>query len=116
MIDSAAPRTHEEAREPKLPLTVDDPIWYAELLIDHVELRKFYKARKIRCFGCAVGEVESFKEGCEVHGSGPFGGFDAAKLVAELNELGRKHPFSEKTAVELGLVRRLIEWAFPDKT
>lgn len=105
----------EEPPQPKLPLKLTDPIALAEVLIDHEQLRKFYKARGIHCFGCGASEAETFAEGADVHAGGPYGAFDAQKLVDELNELGKKHPYSESTKIELTLTRRVMEWLFPSK-
>jgi hypothetical protein len=113
MSEAAPVEKTSENREPSLPLTLDDPIAFAEVLIDHMELRKFYKARGIHCFGCGAAESESFREGAEVHAGGPYGRFDAQKLVDELNELGKKHPYSKETHIELSLTRTLMGWLFP---
>ncbi|MBP9892838.1 MAG: hypothetical protein KBG84_13125 [Planctomycetes bacterium] len=105
----------DQAKEPALPLKVTDPIAFAEILIDHEELRRFYKARGVHCFGCGAAEAETFADGAQVHAGGPFGTFDAQKLVDDLNELGRKHPYREETKIELTLTRQVMEWLFPSK-
>jgi hypothetical protein len=116
MAEAADTRTEApEEKEPSLPMSIDDPIAFAEVLIDHVELRKFYKERNVHCFGCGAAEAETFREGAEVHAGGPFGRFDPQKLVDELNELGKKHPYSKETHIELSLTRSLLEWIFPSK-
>lgn len=115
MADSPTNPADEKEREPSLPLRLTDPIALAEVLIDHEELRKFYKSRGVHCFGCGAAEAETFAEGAEVHAGGPFGRFDAQKLVDELNELGKKHPFREETKIELTLTRQVMEWLFPSK-
>ncbi|MCC6465185.1 MAG: hypothetical protein IT463_07605 [Planctomycetes bacterium] len=107
MSDAEAPP------EPKLPLTVDSPIAWAELLVDNDELQRFYKAKGVHCFFCCAAEAETFAQGARVHAGGPHGAFDAGKLVAELNELGRKHPFREETAYDPSLWARLLGWLFP---
>ncbi|MBE7492999.1 MAG: hypothetical protein HS108_14755 [Planctomycetes bacterium] len=101
--------------EPALPLTADSPIFWAEELIDHVELRRFYAERGIKCFACCAAEAETFAQGARVHAGGPFGAFDAAKLVEELNALARKHPFKPETAWNPGLFSRVLEFLFPAK-
>ena len=40
---------------------------------------------------------------------------DAQKLVDDLNELGKKHPYSNGTRIELSLTRSLLSWLFPSK-
>ena len=115
MADSSEKPSDENEREPSLPLKLTAPIALAEVLIDHEELRKFYKARGVHCFGCGAAEAETFAEGAEVHAGGPFGKFDAQKLVDELNELGKKHPYREETKIELTLTRQVVEWLFPSK-
>lgn len=98
--------------EPKLPLTVDSPIAWAELLIDHDALSAFYKERGVHCFDCCAAEAETFAEGAKVHEGGPYGGFDAQKLVDSLNELAKQHPFDEAKYVRLSLFRRAIDLLF----
>lgn len=100
---------------PRLPLTVDSPIFWAEELIDHQELRKFYREKGVRCFNCCAVEIETFAQGAKVHAGGPHGGFDAAKLVEDLNALAKKHPFSPATAWNPSLLARLLEFLFPAK-
>ncbi|MCZ7605675.1 MAG: hypothetical protein M5U25_06270 [Planctomycetota bacterium] len=98
--------------EPKLPLTVDSPIAWAEFLIDHDALRAFYSERNIHCFDCCAAEAETFGEGAKVHEGGPYGGFDAQKLVDGLNELAKQHPFDETKYVKPTLFRRAIDLLF----
>lgn len=105
----------DDPPEPSLPLTVDSPIFWAEELIDHNELRKFYAERGIKCFACCCVEVETFAQGAKVHAGGPHGAFDAAKVVDELNALARQHPFDPKTQYNPGLLARVIDFLFPDK-
>jgi len=105
-----------QAPRPTLPLTVESPIAWAEFVIDHVELRKFYRERGVRCFDCCAAEIESIAKGAQVHAGGPHGAFDAAQLVADLNELAKKHPFSEATAYNPGLLARLLDFLFPSKS
>jgi len=115
MADSIEKASGDDERKPSLPLKLTDPIALAENLIDHEELRKFYKTRGVHCFGCGAAESETFAEGADVHAGGPFGKFDAQNLVDELNELGKKHPFREETKIELTLTRQIMEWLFPSK-
>jgi hypothetical protein len=91
---------------------VDSPIVWAEYLIDHKALRKYYTENKIKCFDCCAAELETFAEGAKVHEGGPFGTFDPQKVVDELNELAKKHPFDEKTYVPQTLKRRLVDLFF----
>lgn len=98
--------------EPKLPLTVDSPIAWAEVLIDHAALSAFYKEHGVRCFDCCAAEAETFAEGAKVHEGGPYGGFDAQKLVDGLNELAKQHPFDETKYVKPTLFRRAIDLLF----
>ena len=104
-----------EPIEPKLPLTVDSPIFWAEILIDNVELRKFYDARKVKCWDCCAAEVETFAMGAKVHEGGPYGALEPQKLVDELNDLAKNHPFKEETRVDLTLTRRIVEFFFSGK-
>ncbi|MCA8914064.1 MAG: hypothetical protein KDB90_01530 [Planctomycetes bacterium] len=103
----------ESPPEPKLPLTVDSPVVWAEFLIDHKALREFYKANNVMCFDCCAAEVETFAQGAKVHEGGPHGAFDPQKLVDGLNELAKKHPFDEKTYVPQTLMRRVVDLLFP---
>ncbi|MCB9932574.1 MAG: hypothetical protein H6841_04040 [Planctomycetes bacterium] len=98
--------------EPKLPLTVDSPIAWAEFLIDHEALRAFYKDRNIHCFDCCAAEAETFAEGAKVHEGGPYGGFDAQKLVDGLNELAKQHPVKEADLQPRSLLRRVADLLF----
>jgi hypothetical protein len=98
--------------DPKLPLTVDSPIAWAEFLIDHDALRAFYKERNIHCFDCCAAEAETFAEGAKVHEGGPYGGFDAQKIVDELNELAKQHPVKESDLQPRGLLKRAIDLLF----
>lgn len=98
--------------EPKLPLTVDSPIAWTEFLIDHKALRAFYAERNVHCFDCCAAEAESFAEGAKVHEGGPYGTFDAQKLVEELNALAKQHPFDPKTHVDQTLLRRILDKLF----
>ena len=102
----------EVDEEPSLPLTVDSPIAWAEILIDNKALRAFYKERNVHCFDCCAAEEETFAEGAKVHEGGPYGTFDPQKLVDELNELAKKHPMDEKTHVNMTLFRRLVDRLF----
>lgn len=111
---STEPADHEPPI-PALPLKVDTPIFWAEELIDHVELRKFYAERGVKCFACCAAEAETFEQGSKVHSSGPHGAFDAAKLVEELNALAKKHPFKAETAFNPGLFTRVLDFLFPAK-
>lgn len=98
--------------EPKLPLTVDSPIAWAELLIDHDALRAFYKERGVHCFDCCAAEAETFAEGAKVHEGGPYGGFDAQKIVDGLNELAKQHPVQESDLQPRSLLKRAIDLMF----
>ncbi|MCC6150535.1 MAG: hypothetical protein IT461_09820 [Planctomycetes bacterium] len=115
MADSSTQTPDDIERKPSLPLKLTDPIALAENLIDHEELRKFYKTHGVHCFGCGAAEAETFAEGAEVHAGGPFGKFDAQKLVDELNNLGKTHPYRDETKIELTLTRQIMEWLFPSK-
>jgi hypothetical protein len=96
-------------------LTLDSAIIQAEELIAHDELRAFYKERGVRCFGCLAAEKETFAQGANVHAGGPFGGFDAAQIVAGLNELVRAHPFDPAQAHRPTLLKRLVDLVFPSE-
>lgn len=106
----------EALHEPSLPLKAGDPVWFAEALICHRALRRFYDEKGIRCFGCNAAEAETFEQGAKVHESGGLGGFDAKALVAELNELARKNPYREETEYDPSLLRKLINLIFPSST
>jgi len=106
----------QEPPEPTLPLTVDSPIFWAEELIDHIELRKFYAQRGIKCFACCCVEVETFAQGAKVHAGGPYGAFDAAQVVQELNLLAKQHPFDAKTQYNPGLLARAMDFLFPSQS
>jgi len=109
------PAETEEPLQPSLPIKLDSPVFWAEELIDHVELRKFYAERGIKCFSCCAAEAETFEQGAKVHAGGPHGAFDPAKLVEELNALAKKHPFKPETAYNPGLLVRMLEFLFPAK-
>ena len=98
--------------EPKLPLTKDSPIAWAEFLIDNEKLKEYYTSKGIHCMDCCAAEAETFAEGAKVHEGGPFGGFDAEKVVEELNELGKEHPFDPKKHVPKSFVRKLVDMFF----
>jgi hypothetical protein len=99
--------------EPRLPLTVESPIAWAELLIDHKALREYYDKKGIKCFDCCAAEKETFAFGAKVHEGGPFGTFDAQKVVDDLNEIAKEHPFDPDTFVPRTLFRRVIDMLFP---
>lgn len=99
--------------EPKLPLTVDSPIFWAEVLIDHKALREYYTKHGIKCFDCCAAEKETFATGAKVHEGGPFGAFDPKKVVDDLNALAKEHPFDEATYVPQTLLRRMVDMLFP---
>jgi hypothetical protein len=102
----------QESEEPKLPLTVDSPIAWAEFLIDRDALRDYYKSKGIRCLDCCAAEAETFAEGAKVHEGGPFGGFDAAVVVDELNALGAKHPVVPGKDKPRSLLARILDMFF----
>lgn len=104
-----------EAPEPTLPLTVDSPISWAEVFIDHVELRRFYEEKRVRCFACCAADAETFSEGARVHAGGPHGSFDPQKIVDGLNALAKTHPFRPETAFDPGILSRVLGWIFPSK-
>lgn len=106
---------NDELAVPALPMKADSPIFWAEELIDHVELRKFYAERGIKCFACCAAEAETFEQGAKVHAGGPHGAFDPAKLVEELNALAKKHPFKPETAWKPGVIARVLDFLFPAK-
>jgi hypothetical protein len=97
---------------PKLPLTVDSPIFWAEELIENTALHAFYAEHGIRCFDCCAAFVETFKQGAEVHKGGPHGGFDPEKIVEGLNRLAADHPRPEDDGPKglIGLLKRLVRW------
>lgn len=108
--------------EPKLPLTVDSPIFWAELLIDHAALQEYYRAHSIKCFLCCAAEKETFAQGAKVHEGGPHGAFDAATVVADLNALAKDNPVKPEqlrapTLVESvkSVLSRCVDLLFPSK-
>jgi hypothetical protein len=103
----------ETLDEPKLPLTVDSPIAWAEVLIDPKTLREYYDKQGIKCFDCCAAEKETFATGAKVHEGGPFGAFDPAKVVDDLNALAKDHPFDESTYEPRTLWRRVADLLFP---
>ena len=103
----------ENSDEPHLPLTVESPIAWAELLIDHTALREYYDKQGIKCFDCCAAEKETFAFGAKVHEGGPFGTFDAQKVVDDLNEIAKQHPFDPEKFVPRTLLRRMIDMLFP---
>ncbi|MBX3459413.1 MAG: hypothetical protein KF696_05500 [Planctomycetes bacterium] len=102
-----------EVGEPRLPLTVDSPIAWAEFLIDHAALREYYDKRNIKCFNCCAAEAETFAQGAKVHEGGPWGAFDAAKVVEDLNELAKQHPFDKSKYKPPSLWRSMVDLLFP---
>jgi hypothetical protein len=111
-----------DADEPKLPLTVDSPIFWAELLIEHEALQAFYRKRNIKCFLCCAAEKETFAQGAKVHEGGPHGAFDAAKVVDELNALAADNPVKPEqlrapTIAETvkSVLARCVDMLFPSK-
>ncbi|MHC4841769.1 MAG: hypothetical protein ACYTDT_12600 [Planctomycetota bacterium] len=105
----------DEEPKPELPLTVDSPIMFAEALIDNVELKAYYRQHDIQCFFCCAA-AESFAEGAKVHEGGASGAFDPEKVVNDLNELAKKHPYKEATAHDPRLFRRIIDFMFPSES
>jgi len=105
--------TEPEAQDdtPKLPLTVESPIAWAEEFIAHDALKAYYKEHGIRCFACCAAVAETFAQGAKVHEGGPHGAFDAAKVVADLNDLAARHPLTEAPESK-GLLRKLIDLFF----
>lgn len=101
----------DEDLTPELPLTVDSPIWFPEMLVDNPTLKAYYAEHNIKCFGCCAA-AETFKEGAKVHEGGPSGAFNAEKVVADLNELANKHPYKEETADDLSLRKKIIDLIF----
>lgn len=102
----------EEPDEPHLPLTVDSPIYWAECLIDLDALRAYYREEGIKCYYCCASGAETFAQGAKVHEGGPWGGFDAEKVVRDLNELAEKHPLDEAKYRPKGLLERLVGLVF----
>jgi len=104
--------TVDEPEDPKLPLTVDSPIAWAEFLVDNEKLAEYYKANGIRCMDCCAAEAETFAQGAKVHEGGPYGGFDAAKVIEDLNALGKEHPFDPDKHVPKSLLRKIVDVFF----
>jgi hypothetical protein len=96
---------------PRLPLTVDSPIFWAENFIALDALKAYYKEHGIKCFGCCAAEAETFTQGAEVHKGGPHGGFDPEKVVEGLNRLAADHP-RPKDDKPKSLLRRLVDMLF----
>ena len=123
MVDASSDKAADsDADEPKLPLTVDSPIFWAELLIDHDALQAFYRKRNIKCFLCCAAEKETFAQGAKVHEGGPHGAFDAAKVVDELNALAKDNPVKPEqlrapTLAESvkSVLARCVDLLFPSK-
>lgn len=123
MVDASSDKAAEaDADEPRLPLTVDSPIFWAELLIDHDALQAFYRKRNIKCFLCCAAEKETFAQGAKVHEGGPHGAFDAAKVVDELNALAKDNPVKPEqlrapTLAETvkSMLARCVDLLFPSK-
>jgi hypothetical protein len=103
----------DDNSEPKLPLTVDSPIAWAEMFIDHKALRDYYDKHGIKCFDCCAAEKETFATGAKVHEGGPFGVFNPEKVVEDLNALAKQHPFDESTYAPQTLWRRVVDLLFP---
>lgn len=101
--------------DPKLPLTIDSPIAWAEFLVDHAALREYYDKHDIKCFNCCAAEAETFAQGAKVHEGGQWGAFDAQMVVDDLNELAKKHPFDKAKYQPPSLLRSLLNLLFPDK-
>lgn len=99
--------------KPRLPLTVDSPIAWAEALIDLDTLKAFYEKRNIKCFMCCAAEKETFAQGAKVHEGGPFGAFNAGKVVEALNELAKEHPLDESKYAKPTLTQRVMNLLFP---
>lgn len=106
------PEEANEPEEPKLPLTVESPIAWAEFLIDREKLIEYYKSKGIHCLDCCAAEAETFAQGAKVHEGGPFGGFDADKVVEDLNALGKEHPFDPDKHVQKTLAQRIVDMFF----
>lgn len=102
----------DEPIEPKLPLTVESPIAWAEFLIDREKLAEYYKSKGIHCLDCCAAEAETFEQGAKVHAGGPYGAFDAAEVVEELNALAKEHPFDPDKHVQKSLVQRVVDMFF----
>lgn len=102
-------------REPRLPLTPDDPIFWAEEFIDLDTLEAFYKREGVRCFMCCAAEQETFREGAEVHKSGPHGQFDPDDIVVKLNKLAKKYPRDKSSEPRIGLLSMVLDLIFPKK-
>lgn len=102
-----------EIDEPKLPMTVDSPIIWAEYLIDHKALRAYYDKHDIKCFNCCAAEAETFAQGSRVHQGGPHGTFDAEQVVADLNALAKKHPLDPDKLEKPSILRSIAGTLFP---
>jgi hypothetical protein len=100
------------SEKPKLPLEVDSPIVWAEELIDADVLKEYYAKHNIRCFLCDAALAETFAEGAKVHEGGPYGGFNAEKVVQDLNALAKDHPFDPAKAPKSGILKTLVDWMF----
>jgi hypothetical protein len=103
----------QDSGEPGLPMTVESPIAWAEVLVDHEALKAYYGKHNIKCFMCCAAEAETFAVGAKVHEGGPYGGFNAEKVVEDLNELAKQHPFDASRVVRPSLLRTLVDWLFP---
>jgi hypothetical protein len=98
--------------DPKLPMTVDSPIIWAEALVDGEALKAYYAEHNIKCFLCCAAEAETFAEGAKVHEGGPHGAFKAEKVVEDLNALAKEHPFDPAKAPKDGILKTLVDWMF----
>lgn len=101
--------------KPKLPMTVDSPIFWAEALIDLDTLKAFYEKRGIKCFMCDAAAAETFAQGAKVHEGGPYGAFNAEKVVEALNALAKEHPLDESKYAKPTLAQRMLNLLFPSE-
>ncbi len=103
---------NNEISEPKLPLKVDDPIHFAEQLVDFEALKAYYREKNIQCLLCDAALVETFAQGARVHGGGQWQAFDAQQVVNDLNDLAKAHPFRKESIPDTSLLGRLKAMLF----
>jgi hypothetical protein len=96
-------------------MTVESPISWAEFLVENEALKAYYAKHNIKCFMCCAAEKETFAVGAKVHEGGRFGGFNAEKVVEDLNSLAKEHPYDPSKVVKPSLLRKLLDLLFPSE-